>query len=266
MSSNLSGARIDAAAEAWGAALRRIAAADPHMRQEAAGNGTYMVVTGSPADSVNGVFTSALRPDAGRIERLAARTPGTADSFPGPVSWCVQVRSDPDDRVREVARRHGLTKRAEEPFMVRDLRAAPPAPDGAGELRVRAVAGAECDLYVRALADGFGVPEKIFAPLFTPAVLDAGPDITAYVGEVGGEVVATAMTILTEGHVGIFNISTAPRHRGAGHGRRITEEAVAHGRAAGAGTAYLRSSDMGLPLYLSLGFDVAEHWTYFTGE
>ncbi|MEU1532304.1 GNAT family N-acetyltransferase [Streptomyces fagopyri] len=266
MSSNLPGARIDAAADAWGAALRRIAAADPHMRQEAAGNGTYMVVTGSPADSVNGVFTSALRPDAGRVERLAARTPGVAESFPGPVSWCVQVRSDPDGRVREVARRHGLTKRAREPFMVRDLRGAPPVPGGAGAVEVRAVTGAEHDLYVRALADGFGVPKEIFAPLFTPAVLDAAPDITAYVGEVRGQVVATAMTILTDGHVGIFNISTVPGHRGAGHGRRITEEALARGWAAGARTAYLRSSDMGLRLYRSLGFDVAEHWTYFTGE
>ncbi len=85
-------------------------------------------------------------------------------------------------------------------------------------------------------------------------------------GEVRGQVVSTAMTILMDGHVGIFNISTGPDHRGSGHGRRITEEVVARGRDAGAETAYLRSSDMALPLYLSLGFGVAEHWTYFTAR
>jgi GNAT superfamily N-acetyltransferase len=131
-------------------------------------------------------------------------------------------------------------------------------------MTVRAISGAEQDLYVRALADGFGVPKELFAPLFTPPVLDAAPDVTAYVGEVQGEVVSTAMTVLTEGHVGIFNISTSPDHRRCGYGGRITEEAVARGHAAGASTAYLRSSDMGLPVYASLGFTVAEHWTYFT--
>ncbi|MET8413335.1 GNAT family N-acetyltransferase [Streptomyces sp. NPDC005195] len=267
MSSNLlSGDRIDAAAHAWGAALRCIADAEPRMRQEVAENGTYMVVTGSPADSVNGVFSSALRPDAGQIERLAARTAATADSFPGPVSWCVQVRSDPDDRVREVARRHGLTKRAREPFMLRDLKSVPPVPRDTGGMAVRVVTGAEHDLYARALADGFGAPKEVFAPLFTPAVLDAAPDITAYVGEVRGQVVSTALTVLMDGHVGIFNISTGPDHRESGHGRRITEEVVARGRDAGAETAYLRSSDMALPLYLSLGFSVTEHWTYFTEQ
>jgi ribosomal protein S18 acetylase RimI-like enzyme len=264
VSSNLPDARIDAAARAWGAALRRIAVAEPRVRQEAGANETYMVVTGSPTYSLNGVYAFDRTPDAAQIERLAARAADAARSFPGTLPWSVQVRSDPDDLVRDVALRHGLTKQSQEPFMVRDLTSAPPVLGDAGAMTVRAISGAEQDLYVRALADGFGVPKELFAPLFTPPVLDAAPDVTAYVGEVQGEVVSTAMTVLTEGHVGIFNISTSPDHRRCGYGGRITEEAVARGHAAGASTAYLRSSDMGLPVYASLGFTVAEHWTYFT--
>ncbi|MFH9090548.1 GNAT family N-acetyltransferase [Streptomyces sp. NPDC017673] len=263
MTSALPGARVDAAVTAWGEALRRIAAAEPRMRQYAGRHETYMVFTGSPAESTNGVFSFGRSPDPEEIGRLADRAAETAKSFPEPVPWCLQVRDRPDERVRAVARGHGMTQTSWEPFLVRDLNAAPPARDTGGTLRVRVLTGAEYDLYVRALGAGFEAPAEMFASLFTAAVMDA-PGITAYVGEVGGEPVSTAMSIVTDGHVGVFNISTAPDHRRRGYGAALTEEVVSRGRVAGAGTAYLRSTDMALPLYTSLGFELVEHWTYLS--
>ncbi|MFD3457668.1 GNAT family N-acetyltransferase [Streptomyces sp. NPDC058691] len=255
--------RADAAARAWGEALRRIAGAEPRMRQHAGRDETHMIFTGSAAPSVNGVYSFAPTPSPEQIESLASLAARTAGEFPRPVPWCIQVRSRPDQAVLRTAARYGLTQQSWEPLMVRDLRTAPGTPGAEQGLRVRAVSGAESDSYVTAMAEGFQAPREIFAALATPAVMDE-PAITAYVGEVDGVAVATAMGIVTDSHVGVFNVSTAPAHRKRGFGQRMTEHVVAEGRRHGAGTAYLRASDMGLSLYTSLGFEVAEHWTYLT--
>ncbi|MFF0050757.1 GNAT family N-acetyltransferase [Streptomyces sp. NPDC005498] len=254
---------IEAAVHAWGEALRAMATAEPRMRQYNGEHDTHVVFTGSLADSTNGVFSFGRSARAGEIARMADRAARMAGSFPVPPPWCVQVRSRPDERVRTTARRHGLTLESWEPFLIRGLRTAPPAAPGGGRMTVRAVTGAEHELYVRALAAGFTAPEDLFRVLVTPAVMDA-PGITAFVGEVEDRPVATALGVVTDGHVGVFHVSTAPEHRRQGYGARITEEVVTRGREAGATTAYLRSSDMALSMYKSLGFGVAEHWTYLT--
>ncbi|MDN3027038.1 GNAT family N-acetyltransferase [Streptomyces sp. S.PB5] len=255
--------RTDAAVAAWGEALRQIAAAEPRMLQYTGRHDTYMVFTGSPADSTNGVFTFGRSPDPVEIDQLADRAAATALTFTEPVPWCIQVRGRADDRIRAVADRHGLIQSSWEPFLIRDLHTPGPRRDTGPVPQVLALAGAEFDGYVRALSTGFEAPQEMFASLFTARVMDA-PGITAYVAEVDGQPVATAMTILTEDHIGVFNVSTAPDHRRRGYGAALTEEIVSRGRAAGAETAYLRSTDMALPLYESLGFKVAEHWTYLT--
>ncbi|MDX3070932.1 GNAT family N-acetyltransferase [Streptomyces sp. NPDC088354] len=253
----------DGAARAWGAAFRCIAGAEPGMRQHAGRDETHMIFTGSEAPSVNGVYSFAPTPSAEQIESLASLAAQTAGEFPRPVPWCIQVRSRPGESVLRTAARYGLTQQSWEPLMVRDLSTPPGIPGAAPDLRVRAISGAESGRYATAMGAGFQAPTEIFAALATPAVLDA-PAITAYVGEADGEVVATAMGIVTDGHVGVFNVSTVPAHRKRGYGRRLTEHVVAEGHRHGARTAYLRASDMGLSLYTSLGFEVAEHWTYLT--
>ncbi|MGW1530369.1 GNAT family N-acetyltransferase [Streptomyces sp. NPDC002159] len=259
----LNPSRVDAAARSWGAALRHIAAAEPRMRQEAGRDETWMVVTGSPAPSVNGVFCFARTPAPDQVELLADRAAKTAAAYPYPIPWSVQVRSRPAEAIVRTAAAHGLTEQSWEPFMMRDLQSAPGAAPSASPLRVRAVSGSEADLYAATMAEGFQAPKEVFSALFTAAVLDA-PGITAYLGEADGTCVATAMGILLDGHLGVFNISTAPAHRKRGYGARMTEHVMAQGRHHGAHTAYLRPSDMALPLYAALGFTVAEHWTYLS--
>lgn len=255
--------QIDAAVDAWGQALLAIATADPRMRQYPGRHDTHMVFTGSAEDSTNGVFCLKRGPDAVEIGRLAQQAACTARAFARPVPWCVQVRGRPTEAVVRAAAAYGLTEQSWEPFLIRDLGARPPATADCSSLTVRVVSGAEHELYVRTLAAGFGTPVRLFRDLVTPAVMDA-PGITAYLGEVDGRAVATALGIVTGAHVGVFNVSTVPDDRRRGFGARITEHTVARGIAAGAGTAYLRASDHGMSVYRALGFLVAEHWTYLT--
>ncbi|WP_329132282.1 GNAT family N-acetyltransferase [Streptomyces sp. NBC_01476] len=259
--------RIDSAVRAWGAAFRIITSAEPTMRHYAGRQETHVVFTGSQAASTNGVFSFSAPPDPDEIALLAGRAAETAAQYPEFAPWCVQVRGRPDERIRREAARHGLTDESWEPFMVRDLDRSPStdadAAPGSPELRIRAVSGAEHDLYLTAMSTGFQVPKEVFAALFTPAVINA-PAVTAYIGEVDGEAVCTAMGVVTDGHVGVFNVSTAPAHRKRGLGARMTEHVVRAGHHAGARTAYLRASEMGLGVYESVGFSTAEHWTYLS--
>ena len=64
----------------------------------------------------------------------------------------------------------------------------------------------------------------------------------------------------TDGHVGVFNIATPPEHRGRGYGRAVTARVVADGVRAGARTAYLQASPMGLGVYQRMGFRTGETW------
>ncbi|TFV29703.1 hypothetical protein E4K10_49395 [Streptomyces sp. T1317-0309] len=212
---------------AWGAALLHIAGADPRMRREAGRDETWMVVTGSPAPSVNGVFCLAR---VRRLTRSNSWPTGGEDggAVAGPVSWSVQVRSHPTEAIVRTAATHGLTAQSWRPFMVRDLEAAPQSAPFDSPLRMRAVDGSEADLYAATLGAGFQAPKEIFTPLFTAAVLDA-PGITAYLGEIDGIPVATGMGILLDGHIGVFNISTAAAHRKRGYGALITEHVVRQG-------------------------------------
>jgi ribosomal protein S18 acetylase RimI-like enzyme len=65
-------------------------------------------------------------------------------------------------------------------------------------------------------------------------------------------------------HIGVYNITVAPEFRRRGFGRLITERVIRDGFDAGAATAYLQSSRPGLPLYESMGFRMAESWTYLS--
>jgi predicted GNAT family acetyltransferase len=108
-------------------------------------------------------------------------------------------------------------------------------------------------------AAGFDAPPDVFAPVMTERVLaDAGT--RAYVGEVDGEVVATAVGVTRAGTVGVFNVATLPAHRGRGYGAAITAQAARDGLGDGAEYAWLQSSPMGVRVYESIGFATLESW------
>jgi len=63
------------------------------------------------------------------------------------------------------------------------------------------------------------------------------------------------------GHfAGIFNVATAPAHRGRGYAAALTARIASDAFAAGAHCAWLQSSPSGYNLYQRLGFRTVERW------
>lgn len=137
---------------------------------------------------------------------------------------------------------------------------AEPVVDG---LRVRAVPGDELDLYARTVAEGFEAPREMFQVMADPSLAKINA-LTFYLAELNGVPVGTGMTAISGDLTGIFNITTLPGYRRRGYGRAVTLEMVRAGFAAGASTAYLCASEMGEPVYRSVGFRTEEYLTVIT--
>jgi len=81
------------------------------------------------------------------------------------------------------------------------------------------------------------------------------------------EVVAIGMTVIAGDHAGIFNMRTAPEHRRKGHAGAILEALMAHGRAAGATTAFIQVAPANRPaveLYTAAGFTERYRYWYYS--
>lgn len=251
---------VQAAASAWLTSMELLARALPGGMCEADGSGTSLLVTGAPLASVNCVVDVNAAPRPERIGALAKRA---AEELSVP--WSIQVRAEPGAELTAIAAELGRTATSLQPFMVKELDDRGPdhhrpAP---GELVLRLLDGRESDAYVAALAAGFEAPAEIMQKMGCPELLDL-PGVAAYLAEVDGAAVGTALAFRSDDCVGVFNISVAPEYRGRGYGTAVTAAAVAAERDRGARTAYLHSSPMGLPVYESLGFRTVEHWTHFT--
>ena len=64
------------------------------------------------------------------------------------------------------------------------------------------------------------------------------------------------MLLLAGGIACIWDVSTVPEHRGKGYGSCLTRVGLEDARRKGYRYASLNSSDLGYPVYRSLGFNV----------
>ncbi|MBP2471313.1 GNAT superfamily N-acetyltransferase [Crossiella equi] len=249
---------LDVAARAWQTAMAHFTEAVPGGFHRVGARGTAELISGVPLAMLNGVYCIAPTTDPDEVTDFVA-SPRLAG-----LPWSVQVRDEAAAaQVADVVAGLGFTRTAAQPFMTRELAEdSLPWPEP-GPLRIRVVGGGEREVYERTLSAGYGLPREIAAPLTAPAVLDH-PLMRAYVGEVDGVPVATSFGIVVDGLVGIFNVSVPPAHRRRGYGRALTAAAVRDGWSAGARTAFLHSSELGLPVYEEMGFAVRERWIAFT--
>jgi GNAT superfamily N-acetyltransferase len=165
--------------------------------------------------------------------------------------------------LRDLAARHGRTDSSTLPMLAADIERMLPSlptnlPPGA---TVREVTGKDGDVYAGTLAEGFEMPREVADVFAWPGLLDA-PDATAFVLEVDGEAVATGFNIVLGDQVGLYNGSVPPRHRRHGYYRALVAARLRHAAAAGARHAFTQNTVMSRPLYESLGFELAEEWTY----
>jgi ribosomal protein S18 acetylase RimI-like enzyme len=216
-------------------------------------NGTRLVSLGAPLATFNGVFGIEGEPRPADLQEYVTQA--------GHRPWSVFSRLQPSASLRTAAAAAGLVAARSSPAMVRATGLLPE--ETAKVVRVAGAAGRE--RYIDALAAGFGAPKELFDELMTEPLMKA-PGVTSYLIEVDGEPVATGSGVVAEGLVGIYNIATLPEHRRRGYGRLATEAVMRDGFAAGVEGAYLMASDMGEHLYLSMGFETVENWSYLTAE
>jgi ribosomal protein S18 acetylase RimI-like enzyme len=249
---------VDVAAQAWMAALAMFAAAQPGGYYRAGANGTSELVTGAPMPFLNGVISTARDADAEEVAAFAA-SPKLES-----VAWSLQVRGEQvDDRIVATAGDRGLQQRMALPFMLKEFGDGDIREPEADGLKVRRLLGDEGDLYRTVMAAGFEGPEEIFSIFTAHSVMDHA-SMRCYLAEAEGVPVATSFGVLVDDLVGVFNIAVPPQYRRRGYGRAATAAVVRDAYEAGARTAFLHASPLGVPLYQAMGFRLAENWTLFT--
>ena len=126
-------------------------------------------------------------------------------------------------------------------------------------LRIRRLEDTELAVHGRIAERAFGVPAHVFDTVSEAAL--RVPGTALHLGEVDGVPVTTSLSMSGGGATAVFNVATAPEHRGRGYGAAITAHAVAVGFDAGARFAWLQSTPAGHPIYERLGFRTLERWS-----
>ena len=217
-------------------------------------DGIAACVTGIPSAGLNGIWCSRRDPDPDELRRLLGvlRDRG--------VPHLLEVRPGTDDAALAVAAESDLVPADDMPLMRLDdparLRGAVAA---APQLAIRELAPDEAELHARVGAVGFGENPDHFIRLLPPVVM-AVDGFRAYVGDVDGEIVTTAVGVTLDDYVAVFNVATPAGHRRRGYGAAITARVVEDGFANGARWSWLQSSPSGYRVYEALGFRTLERW------
>lgn len=98
-----------------------------------------------------------------------------------------------------------------------------------------------------------GMSEE-FAHAAYPRSLVADPDVRVFTARLAGRAVGSAIAIRTGAVSGVYAVGTSPHARRRGVGTAVTWAAVSAGRDWGCSMVVLQASDMGLPIYASMGF------------
>jgi GNAT superfamily N-acetyltransferase len=149
-----------------------------------------------------------------------------------------------------------------------EIAGARPAPDG---LTIRRVEDeAMLRVWTRTFLEGYELPAAWDDDLFA-LLRGLGYEwpLAHYLGTWRGEPVATANVFYGAGVAGIQFVAVKPAARGRGIGASLSLAPLAEARDAGYRVGILQSSEMGYPVYRSLGFDkycYMEHYFWREGQ
>jgi ribosomal protein S18 acetylase RimI-like enzyme len=216
--------------------------------------GVFAFASGIPLAGLNGVSCSTLDPDPADIRHMLGELRDRG------VPHLLQMRPGCDPAALAVGDEEGLARDEDVPLMRLDNPAALDAAQASiRELDLRLLEPDEATVHHHTVAAGFEAEAEHFARLLPPSVMEA-EGMRAYVGEVGGEPVTTAIGARRDDYVAIFNVATPPEHGRRGYGAAVTARAVSDGLADGASWAWLQSSPSGYRVYEALGFRTLETW------
>ena len=217
-------------------------------------DGIAACVTGIPSPGLNGIWCSTRDPDPDELRRLLRELQARG------VPHLLELRPGTDDAAVAVAAESDLIPADDMPLMrLDDPAALEPARGAAPKLAIRELEPDDAELHARAAAAGFGENPDHFIRLLPPPVM-AADGLRAYVGELDGEIVTTAIGVTLGDYVGVYNVATPAEYRRRGYGAAITARVVDDGLAHGARWAWLQSSPSGYGVYEALGFHTLERW------
>lgn len=174
------------------------------------------------------------------------------------ILWWVGPSSQPTNLVEQLVQ-HGFTVDEEGPGMAVELEKLNenlPRPAGLSIRPAQDEAGWRA--WGQALLGGFEAPaERIEFGIssWSQLLRQADPEITqAYTAWLDDQPVATSLLQLGGGVAGIYAVATLPQARRRGIGAQVTLYPLLKARARGYKIGILQASEMGLPVYRSLGF------------
>ena len=196
---------------------------------------------------------------------LALSPETTRDDIRAAIAWIrardlpasVQLRDDlPGDLSREIESLGLVAGPWREPVMVLDPLPLAPAPPGEVEIRV---GQAELCEDLHAAIGSRGTLRQLWGSTFL-----ADPRVLVAVAYLDEGPVAAAAALLSGSTIGIYAVGTLERARRRGLGRAVTWAAIDAGRTAWNGTiAVLQATEMGMPLYAAMGFEVVARYIAF---
>lgn len=208
--------------------------------------------TGVPADVLNGVLGPRMDRRTMRHRIDEVMTYFRRERLP--MTWFLGPSSGPDDLESALAE-HGLVAGASIPGMAMDLGAVSPGALPRG-VRVDEVSDTEAlKVCSRTAASGFQLPtEAADGYIRFVESYGFGPDHRWFLGYLNDTAASVAMVVLHERVAAVYCVATLPGMRGRGLGKAVTLAALLAAKEAGREVAVLEASDMGLPVYLRLGF------------
>jgi len=124
------------------------------------------------------------------------------------------------------------------------------APEGLDELDYTENPSVE-DLQ-RVLAEGYGLPPEVIKQ--ATARVPTGDDTFVGLARIEGRPACTVQVTIAGDDAGVFAVATVPDARGRGLARRLQYVLLQRARQRGAHTTTLQASEMGRPVYASLGY------------
>jgi GNAT superfamily N-acetyltransferase len=217
--------------------------------------GVNRSITDIPISLFNSVMDTRLAPEQVDTAINIIQSDGMTHKVP--ILWWITPSTRPLDLGKHLEN-HGFATEDKGPGMVVELEKLNeqfPVPVGLS------ISLAQDDMALRqwCITMGLGFSDSSPSELFINSWYrllsqSVSENVRVYVGWLGDRPVATSLLLLAEGVAGIYCVATVAEARRKGIGAYITQYPLIYARSQGYSIGILQSSEMGLGVYQSLGF------------